>query len=74
VVFSFTFTTNSPAFTTPPFGIEEEGWGEFDMSITLTTIDKGGEHNILHDLNFQKSRYEADHTIVGGLLCRDIQN
>jgi transcription initiation factor IIF auxiliary subunit len=69
-VFSFTFTTNPPAFTTPPFGIEEEGWGEFDMSITLTTIDKGGEHNILHDLNFQKSRYEADHTIVGCLSSR----
>lgn len=54
------------AFTTPPFSISEEGWGEFDMEITFTGLDKGGDHPILHDLNFQSARYEAKHTIVSG--------
>lgn len=34
------------------------------MRITVTGIDKGGDHELLHDLNFQKDRYEADHKIV----------
>lgn len=56
--------TSLAAFTNPPFKIQEEGWGEFDMTITLTAIDKGGEHNILHDLNFGSERYEAKHPVV----------
>ena len=54
------------AFTQPPFRISEEGWGEFDMSIVLTAIDKGGENTIIHDLNFQSARYEAKHPVVSG--------
>ena len=49
----------------PPFKISEEGWGEFDMLITLTAIDKGGDFPIAHDLNFRSERYETKHTIVG---------
>ncbi|EEA26146.1 transcription factor TFIIF complex subunit Tfg3 [Talaromyces marneffei ATCC 18224] len=45
----------------PPFRIQEEGWGEFDMQIGLFA-DK--EHTISHDLNFQQSRYESKHTIT----------
>lgn len=52
------------AFKKPPFRIAEQGWGEFDMLITLTAIDKGGEYPLAHDLNFQSERYEAKHTIV----------
>lgn len=48
----------------PPFKIQEEGWGEFDMRIIVSAIDKGGDHELLHDLNFQKERYEAEHKIV----------
>lgn len=55
----------SPAFKKPPFRIEETGWGEFDMLITLTAIDKGGEYPLAHDLNFQAERYESKHSIVG---------
>jgi len=51
-------------FNQPPFRISEEGWGEFDMEIVLTAIDRGGDHSILHDLNFQSARYEAKHTIT----------
>ena len=37
------------------------------MSIVLTAIEKGGEHTIVHDLNFQTPHYDAKHTIVRGL-------
>lgn len=53
-----------PEFKDPPFRIAEEGWGEFDLSIVLTVMGKGGEHTIAHDLNFQSERYEADHKVV----------
>ena len=52
------------AFKRPPFRIQETGWGEFDMIIALTAVDKGGEHTIAHDLNFQNERYESKHTVV----------
>ncbi|EOD51147.1 YEATS domain-containing protein [Neofusicoccum parvum] len=48
----------------PPFRIEEEGWGEFEMQIILSGVAKGGDHSIDHDLNFQTERYEAKHWIV----------
>lgn len=34
------------------------------MTITLTAIDKGGDHPIAHDLNFQKEHYETKHVVV----------
>ncbi|MCJ1256124.1 hypothetical protein MMC24_003944 [Lignoscripta atroalba] len=51
-------------FTTAPFKIQEEGWGEFDMEIVLSAMDKGGEFPLQHDLNFQNGRYEAKHPIT----------
>ncbi|KAL8760205.1 MAG: hypothetical protein Q9199_000228 [Rusavskia elegans] len=48
----------------PPFKISEEGWGEFDMRIIVSAIDKGGDHELSHDLNFQQERYEAEHKIT----------
>jgi transcription initiation factor IIF auxiliary subunit len=49
-----------------PFKIQETGWGEFDMQITLTPVGapKGGDHTISHDLNFLQERYEATHNVV----------
>lgn len=49
------------AFKNPPFRISEEGWGEFDMQITLHA-DK--DHYVTHDLNFAQTRYESKHVIV----------
>ncbi|KAJ5893502.1 hypothetical protein N7495_005193 [Penicillium taxi] len=46
----------------PPFRIQEEGWGEFDMRIEFNTPDK--PHTINHDLNFQVERYESKHVIT----------
>jgi transcription initiation factor IIF auxiliary subunit len=34
------------------------------MEIVLTAMDKGGDHAVTHDLNFQSNNYEAQHTIV----------
>lgn len=51
-------------FKKPPFRIEEKGWGEFDMQIVLTAKDRGGDHTLDHDLNFQSERYEADHVVT----------
>ncbi|EKV10566.1 Transcription initiation factor subunit (TAF30), putative [Penicillium digitatum PHI26] len=48
-------------FKQPPFRIQEEGWGEFDMSIELTA-DKS--YTIQHDLNFAQTRYESKHVLV----------
>jgi transcription initiation factor IIF auxiliary subunit len=51
-------------FKKPPFRIDEKGWGEFDMTIVLTAVGKGGDHTLDHDLNFQSERYEAKHQVV----------
>ena len=48
----------------PPFRIQEEGWGEFDMVLVLSPKDKGADITVAHDLNFQNERYETKHTIV----------
>jgi len=54
----------SQAFDKAPFRCENEGWGEFDMTIDLFMLEKGGKHQIVHDLNFAKPRYEAKHVIT----------
>lgn len=51
-----------------PFLLSEQGWGEFDMEIVLHGVDKGGDHVVRHDLNFQKNKYESIHTIVSRTL------
>lgn len=53
-------------FKTPPFKINEKGWGEFDMQIVLTPVGapKGGDQTITHDLNFQNERYESTHVVT----------
>ncbi|KAB8073905.1 hypothetical protein BDV29DRAFT_157080 [Aspergillus leporis] len=50
------------AFKNPPFRIAEEGWGEFDMQITLHAPDK--DHYLTHDLNFAQNRYESKHVLA----------
>jgi transcription initiation factor IIF auxiliary subunit len=49
-----------------PFKIAETGWGEFDMSITLSPVggQKGGDQVLQHDLHFQQERYESTHNVV----------
>lgn len=58
-----TFANPVRTFKKLPFKIEEQGWGGFDMAISLTLLDKGGERKIQHDLNFNKEKYIIDHII-----------
>jgi len=48
----------------PPFKVEEEGWGEFDLGVTLHFVEKEGTKELTHDLNFQESKYESPHKLV----------
>ena len=48
----------------PPFKVEEEGWGEFDLGVTLHYVEKEGSKELTHDLHFQETRYEAPHKLV----------
>ncbi|KAG7692322.1 hypothetical protein KL948_004654 [Ogataea haglerorum] len=59
-----TFANPVRSFKKPPFRIEEQGWGGFDIPITLTLIEKGGEKKINHDLNFMKEKYVIDTPIT----------
>ncbi|KAL8793945.1 MAG: hypothetical protein Q9195_003458 [Heterodermia aff. obscurata] len=56
--------TYPSALKKPPFHLKQEGWGEFEMQIILTAIDRGGDHTITHDLNFRSPRYEATHNVT----------
>ncbi|CAD6443875.1 8f058314-5347-4176-be86-1dec7479abb7 [Sclerotinia trifoliorum] len=69
-----TFPNPTQTFTEPPFRCENEGWGEFDMTIDLFTTPTGGKHSIAHDLNFGKTRYEAKHPITFKNPSRELIN
>ncbi|KAE8451504.1 hypothetical protein EG329_003577 [Mollisiaceae sp. DMI_Dod_QoI] len=58
------FANPTQTFHEPPFRCENEGWGEFDMTIDMFTTEKGGKNTLQHDLNFAKNRYEAKHTVT----------
>ncbi|KAI9793852.1 MAG: hypothetical protein M1816_007104 [Peltula sp. TS41687] len=58
------FAKPNQTFKSPPFEIKEEGWGEFDMEIILTAVEKGGDYPIKHDLNFQSEMYESQHVLT----------
>lgn len=61
-------------FKKPPFRCAEEGWGEFEMSIVLTVMNKGGEHMLPHDLNFATERYESTQKVVRSCKHRGSAN
>ena len=51
-------------FKKPPFKLEEQGWGEFDMGLTLSLAEKSGTKDLAHDLHFQSPKYEVKHVVV----------
>lgn len=62
-----TFANPVRAVKQPPFKVSEQGWGEFDIPISLHLLGlpgKLGERKISHDLNFVKERYINDHEIT----------
>ncbi|KAK7204190.1 transcription initiation factor TFIID subunit 14 [Myxozyma melibiosi] len=58
-----TFNNPNRTLKKPPFKLEEQGWGEFDMTVALHVMDKGGEHTVVHDLNFLEEKYEVLHKL-----------
>lgn len=62
-----TFAQPIRTVKTPPFLIEERGWGEFDVGITMhaaeTGSDRSADKQISHDLNFAQTEYSIDHTV-----------
>lgn len=57
-----TFQNPTRVIKKPPFKIEEQGWGEFDLIIAVHFVG-GGERKINHDLNFRENKYVTDHQI-----------
>ncbi|AAS51325.1 ACR099Cp [Eremothecium gossypii ATCC 10895] len=58
-----TFANPNRTFTEPPFKIEEQGWGGFELLISCHLLEKAGERKITHDLHFMKDAYQVDHVI-----------
>lgn len=66
--------TLHPTFANPirtlkhsPFRVEEQGWGEFDIPITVHLVGlpgKQGERKFNHDLNFLQEKYTVDHVVL----------
>lgn len=48
----------------PPFVIDEEGWGEFQIKISCKMIGKAGKFTILHELDFEDNAYAIDYQIA----------
>jgi transcription initiation factor TFIID/TFIIF subunit len=58
------FLAHRADFKKPPFKLEEQGWGEFDMGVQLHFAEKGGSKDLAHDLHFQVPKYEITHVVV----------
>ncbi|ROV98997.1 hypothetical protein VSDG_03790 [Cytospora chrysosperma] len=53
------FANHIQTFTEAPFTCENEGWGEFEMTIEMYYTDKSGRCTVQHDLNFQQNTYDT---------------
>ncbi|GAV54946.1 hypothetical protein ZYGR_0AS02690 [Zygosaccharomyces rouxii] len=58
-----TFKEPVRKFRQPPFVLEEEGWGEFDMEIVCHFIENVGKFTINHLLSFEHSAIATDYAI-----------
>lgn len=47
----------------PPFALEEEGWGQFDLKIICQFIENAGKFTIKHALLFGDDAYAMDYSI-----------
>ena len=47
-----------------PFHVQETGWGEFRIPTTIK-FRNGVEFEVTHELSFEPSRYDSNHTIEG---------
>lgn len=61
-----TFPNPTRVLKLPPFSVSEQGWGEFDIPITVHisgVSGKAGDRRFNHDLNFLLPKYTNDHVI-----------
>lgn len=49
-----TFDNPNRAVKHSPFRVQERGWGEFDLGISIWFVDCPRAYHIVHDLNFQE--------------------
>lgn len=62
-----TFPNPIRAIKQKPFRVQEQGWGEFDIPISVHLVGlagKLGERKFNHDLNFLLEEYITDHVIT----------
>lgn len=58
-----TFEEPVRSFNSPPFAVEEDGWGEFEMKIVCDFVENGGKFTIRHSLTFDEPAYGVDYDI-----------
>lgn len=57
-----TFEIPIRTIETPPFLLEEQGWGEFQFEIVCNLIDNAGNFKIIHDLSFEDDAYIVEYS------------
>lgn len=58
-----TFKEPIRRLTSPPFVVEEDGWGEFEFKIVCTFIENAGKFTIRHSLSFKDAAYAVDYSV-----------
>ncbi|KAJ1722538.1 transcription factor TFIIF complex subunit Tfg3, partial [Coemansia biformis] len=60
-----TFDNRHRVVRRPPFRVEEEGWGEFDLVVIVHFVNCPEPLQFIHDLNFHEGElYEKKHHLV----------
>lgn len=57
------FSNHVRLIKTPPYIVQETGWGEFDIKITGTFKHSSGSFKITHDLLFENEAYVVDYSV-----------
>lgn len=58
-----TFERPTRKVTSPPFALEEQGWGEFEIKILCNYLEDAGKINIRHPLQFEDDAYAIDYSV-----------
>ncbi|QLL30918.1 hypothetical protein HG536_0A07330 [Torulaspora globosa] len=58
-----TFEKPTRKVSTPPFALEEQGWGQFEIKILCNYLENAGKINIRHPLQFEDDAYAIDYSV-----------
>ncbi|QLQ81477.1 hypothetical protein HG537_0F02380 [Torulaspora globosa] len=58
-----TFERPTRKLFSPPFVLEEQGWGEFDIKILCNCLGNTGKIKIQHPLRFEDDAYAIDYSV-----------